>query len=204
MNTPRIELPYTNWPATDRAAWDALFREGDLLDGQGEAVHWVEVTRRTNAKHYARWLGWLAASDLLECDAHPGERVTQERVEAYARSLIDWVAPRTTASALIGLKCVVQRMNPEGDWRWLKDLTNRLDRWATPSRTPRDPGLSAHMMFRQLLAELERQARGSLETRRDQLLYRDTLIVAILLTCPIRLRNLAMMGGRPASEPPGL
>ena len=189
----RIELPLAAWPATDRAAWEDLFRTGDLLDGQGAAVHWAEATRRTNRKHYARWIGSLAASDLLEVDVAPWERVTPARVDAYARSLIDRLAPRTVASALIGLKCVVQRMRPDHDWRWLKDLTNRLDRWAKPSRDNRERVLSASDMFHRLLADLGQRARGPLEKRRDQLIYRDTLIVAILATCPIRLRNLAMM-----------
>lgn len=189
----RIELPLAAWPASDRVAWDELFRTGDLLDGRGAAVHWAEATRRTNRKHYARWLGWLAANDLLDADVPPWRRVIPARVEAYARGLIDRRAPRTAASALIGLKCVLQRMKPEADWRWLKDLTNHLDRWATPSRASRAQGVSAPDIFTLVLAELERCARSPLEKRRDQLVLRDTLIVAILTTCPVRLRNLAMM-----------
>lgn len=188
-----VELPLATWPATDRAAWEDLFREGDLLDGQGAALHWAEATRRTNRKHYARWLGWLAANDLLDLDITPWERMSPARVDAYARSLIDRLAPRTAASALIGLKCVVQRMQPNVDWRWFKDLTNRLDRWAKPSRANRGQALSAPGIFSRLLADLEQCARGPLAKRHDQLIYRDTLIVAILAACPIRLRNLAMM-----------
>jgi len=189
----RIELPLAAWPAEDRAAWDDLFRTGDLLDGQGAAVHWAEATRNTNRKHYARWLGWLVANDLLDNDLAPWERVTPASVEAYARSLIDRRAPRTVASALIGLKCVAQRMRPDHDWRWLKELTNRLDRWAKPSRDSRERILSAPDIFTRVIAELERCISGPLEKRRDQLAFRDALIVAILATCPIRLRNLAMM-----------
>jgi hypothetical protein len=79
----RIELPLSAWPATDRAAWQDLFRAGDILDGQGAAVHWAEATRRTNAKHYARWLGWLVANDFMDGDLAPWERVAPARVEAY-------------------------------------------------------------------------------------------------------------------------
>ncbi len=193
MSHRRVELPLAAWPATDRAAWEDLFRTGDLLDGQGAAVHWSQATRHTNRKHYARWLGWLAANDLLDTDAAPWERVSPAQIEIYARSLIDRVAPRTAASALIGLKCVIQRMQPDGDWRWLKDLTNRLDRWAQPSRRDRAHGLSASHIFSQVLNDLERLGHGSLAKRRDQLIYCDTLILAILAACPLRLRNLAMM-----------
>lgn len=181
------------WPTPDRAAWDALFRTGDLLDGRGEAAHWSQATRRTNAQHYARWLRWLGDNGLLEPDATPHARSTPERVQSYARCLVARVAPRTAASALIGLKCVLQRMRPEDDWRWLKDLTNRLDRWAEPSRPPRCRGLSAPDLFARSLAELDRRANNPFAARQDFRLFRDTLIVALLIACPLRLRNLAMI-----------
>jgi len=193
MISKPIELPLAAWPEADRIVWEDLFRKGDLLEGQGAAVHWAEATRRTNRKHYARWLGWLAANDLLDADVAPWQRVSPARVKPYTRSLIDRLAPRTAASALIGLKCIVQRMYPEADWRWLKDLTNRLDCWAVSSRDNRAPALSAPEIFTRLVADLQRRARGPLVKRRDQLIYRDTLIVAILTACPIRLRNIAMM-----------
>lgn len=82
MAGARIELPYVAWPAPDRAAWEALFRRGNRLDGRGAAVHWTAATRKTNAKHYARWLGWLAANGLLETDLAPWERARPARVEA--------------------------------------------------------------------------------------------------------------------------
>ena len=79
----RIELPLAAWPAADRATWEDLFRTGDILDGQGAAVHWSQATRHTNRKHYARWLGWLAANDLMDGDLAPWERVTPARVDAH-------------------------------------------------------------------------------------------------------------------------
>ena len=50
----------------------------------------------------------------------------------YAEGLLEAVAPRTVASILIGLKVVLKAMRPEGDWRWLMDLTNRVNIWAEP------------------------------------------------------------------------
>jgi integrase len=198
MAGARIELPFATWPASDRAAWEALFRKGNRLDGRGAAVHWSAATRKTNAKHYARWLGWLATNGLLEGDLTPWERASPACVEAYARSLIERVAagtmaPCTVASALIGLKRVLTLMHAQADWRWLKDLTNRLKRWAEPARENPARDLDAGAMLTRLLAELEACARGPLGKRREQLMFRDTLIVTLILVCPIRLRNLAMM-----------
>jgi integrase len=195
MSAPHrgIHLPFAEWPDEDRAAWEALFREGDILDGRGAACHWSAGTRRTNIQHYARWLGWLSGEGALDPDAAPGERVTREHVEAYARSILERCAPRTAASALIGLKCVIQRMDPEGDWRWLKDITNRLDSWAQPSVDRRAEILPPSELFHGAIQELERLAALQPLTRADAIAFRDVLIVALLITCPIRMRNLVQI-----------
>ena len=44
-----------------------------------------------------------------------------------------------------------------------------------------------------MLAELERLARLPVPTPRERQAYRDTLLTALLLACPIRERNLATM-----------
>lgn len=204
LTRPRKQLPFEDWPQADQVAWHGLFREGDLLAsaGTGTARHWSAGTRRTNLKHYARWLGWCAATGRLSGDgapvlgaseSPPWGRATPEAVEAFARALLTEVAPKTVASGLIGLKCVLRVMAPEADWAWLKRLTNRLKSWATPSRPFKQPDLSAPEMFDVALGELERLSDLLAPTVRERQVYRDTLIVALLLACPIRLRNLAMM-----------
>ena len=187
---PRIHLPFREWPDIDQSAWANLFRDGDILDGRGAASHWAPATRKTNQKHYSRWLGWLEQSCALDIDTQPAARATPERIEAYARSLIEPVAPRTVASALIGLKCVLKTMRPDLNWRWLMDLTNRLDSWALPSRDRSDRMLPAKLIFQGVLEEFERLSATSLELRRDQLKFRDTLIIGLLTACPVRMRNL--------------
>lgn len=200
LTRPRRQLPLEAWPAADQAAWDGLFREGDLLDDAGAAQHWSPATRFTNLKHYARWLGWLSGEGLLveagflTENRAPWQRATPEAVEAYARALLaEGAAPRTVATSLIGLKCVLQRIAPETDWAWLKRLTNRLDRWATPSRKARVPEQTAPELFAIALTELDRLSRILAPRARERQAYRDTLLVALLLACPVRERNLAMM-----------
>jgi len=188
-----IHLPFDQWPSSDRAAWQELFREGDLLDGRGAACHWVGATRSTNLKHYARWLGWLATTGQLDRAAVPSQRADTNTVRAYARMLMRTLSPRAVASAAIGLKCVLQRMHPDLDWRWLKDLTNRLDVWADAKPTRIRKILSAEQVYEGALAELERLA-ATVMTARDRINYRDTLIVALLIGgCPVRLRNLTQI-----------
>ncbi len=193
MTGPRKQLPYQAWPATDRNAWEGLLREGDVLDGRGAGWHWSEATRRTNLKHYGRWLGWLKLQGTLEVVTDPTDRVTPERVTAYVRDLINEVAPKTADSYLRDLKVVAKALQPDKDWRWLMDLTNRIKAWARPSRNHRPPILPADEMFRRVLAELDRLAAGDFKMRPVQLAYRDMLLVAVQLCSALRLRNLAMI-----------
>jgi integrase len=129
----------------------------------------------------------------VEPDTAPWERATRDRVEACARSILERCAPRTAASALIGLKCVIQRMEPESDWRWLKDITNRLDSWAQPSVDRRAEILSPAELFHGALREQERFAALQPFTRTDETVFRDVLIFALLVSCPIRMRNLVQI-----------
>lgn len=193
MRTALKHLHFERWPAADRAAWNAMFREGDILNDAGTACHWAASTRHTNMMHYARWLGWCAGVDRLTDAAAPHDRVTPEALESYARSLLAAVAPRTVATMLIGLKCVVQRMAPDVDWSWLKALTNRLDSWAPSSRMICLPTMPAPTMFAHAIAELDRLSQEAVLTPRVVTAYRDTLIVGLLIACPIRLRNLTLM-----------
>ena len=188
-----IHLPFDRWPEPDRAAWQELFREGNVLDGRGAACDWAEATRRTNLKHYARWLGWLNQVGDLDTGLIPLQRASLERVKAYAQVLRETLSSRTVASAVIGLKCVLQKMYPDQDWRWLKDLTNRVDVWADGMPTRTRKILPAEQVFHGALAELERLAGVAPMSRTDQIRYRDALIVALLTCCPVRMRNLTQI-----------
>lgn len=186
-------LPMAAWPTRDRAAWDALFAEGDVFDEGGSERHWALATRRTNAHHYARWLGWLRAKSALDVCALPWHRVTPDAVEAYARHLIECIAPRTVASSLIGLKVVMKAMAPGQSWRWLMDLTNRLHVWAKPTVDRRAAIQSISDIYRAACRELDLRLATPLTRRIDRVAYRDALAVALLAACPVRLRNLAMI-----------
>ena len=187
----RKYMRFEDWPEADRLAWEGLFAAADIFDDAGLARHWRPATRVTNARHYARWLGHLARRDELDPEIAPAVRLTPERVLVYATELTETVAPRTAASAVIGLKVVMKSMAPETDWRWLMDVSNRLNTWAKPSidRTPAmRPIDEIHHAAR---TELDRHMGTPLRRRLDRVAYRDALIVLLLSACPIRLFNLS-------------
>ena len=71
-------------------------------------------------------------------------------------------------------------MHPEGDWRWLMDLTNRLNTWAEPSVDRTAQTLPIEQIHNACLRELDRLQQTPLARRIDRVAYRDTLIVLLL------------------------
>jgi integrase len=120
--------------------------------------------------------------------------VTPDRVRAYAEHLIAGVRPRTAASTLVGLKVIMKAMRPDLSWRWLMDLTNRIDRWAKPTVDRRAVIRPIEDIHAGACRELDRLLAARVVGRRWRFRYRDALLVLILSACPLRLRNLAMIG----------
>lgn len=189
---PRRQLPFADWPEADRRAWDALFREGDVFDNAGPARHWKPQTRTTNRKHYAQWLGWLAATGQLDPEVEPWRRATPETVTAYGRSLMERIAPKSVQAALTGLKRVLMMMRggEREDWRWLLDLTARTKAWARPSIDRSAQMLPLPEIYDAVLAELERLSPTDLARSSDLLAFRDALMLGIFATCAPRARSL--------------
>ncbi len=183
-------MAFEDWPTVDQQAWRALFHDGDIFDGRGAAVQWRDATRKTNLKHYARWLAWLDSEGVLDRSAAPWSRATPERIAAYAHNEIARVGQITVRSSLIGLKCVLIKMNPDLDWEWLQDVTNRLKVWAKPAHERRDRLLPANEMMQTVLVELRRLTDLETCTRTSDLAFRDVRMIGILICCPIRLKNL--------------
>jgi integrase len=191
------QIPFDKWPVADQEAWNTLFVEGDILDGDGPASHWAPATRKGNQKHYAQWLGWLSHAGLLHPLTQgkaPWTRATLQTIHAYGKALRDGRSARTVASSLIGLKCVLIRMAPDRDWRWLRDITNRLDAWAEVNTPKKDTfPITAPEIYSRCLIVLDGLMAAPLTRPTDRNKFRDTLIIALLTACPIRLRNLTMI-----------
>ena len=77
-------LRFAEWPALDRAAWNAGLQPGDVFDPGGIAAGWAAATRGLVANGYGRWLTWLIMTDAMDPMMPPSARVTPERLRAYA------------------------------------------------------------------------------------------------------------------------
>jgi integrase/recombinase XerD len=187
-------LPVAHWPESDRAAWAAAHRRGDLLDDDGPAASWAAATSDLIARGYGTFLSFLAETEGLHVAARPEERVTRARIEAYVAYLRERNHSSTVAARILQLVRAVAVMSPGLDWAWLGRISARLRRMACPARDDRTRILPANMVYDVGLELMERAEKTSgFSARRRALLFRDGLMICVLSACHLRARNVAGM-----------
>ena len=188
----RRSLRLHEWPAPDREAWLRAVAPADLLDDGGDATTWSPVPQRGVIKGYGAWLGHLQRRGALDAEAHPEMRVTAAAVEDYIAELRQRSAPISVRARVATLASAVTVMVPKTDWTWLWSIERRLLRHANAARTPKDrlvPVAHLLQLGQHLMAEAERAVSERPDYRAAR--FRDGLMVALLATRAVRLKNLA-------------
>lgn len=185
-------LKVEEWPDVDRLTWEAARRPGNiLLDDYGRASHWSEETFLKYRKGYGRWLNFLGHRGWLDVGAEPTSRITRERVAAYVEELRRQVAPWTVRGRIAELLAVARAFSPRAGWSWLKLALRRLEYEAHDARAKEPRMRSATEILDWALTVLEDVSTLRGPAARAAVRYRDALMIAILITCPIlRRRNL--------------
>lgn len=185
------EIRMKDWPPGDRAAWDTLFTEGDILDGRGTLAHWREGTRRKCAQTYGIWLGFLSQTGRLDLTCHPTHRVTPEAVRDYIDATLMRCKPITALMRVVDLEQISKAMAPKSDWRWMRIAIGRLRHLAYLGEIKPRAAVSARELYEwglQRMAKVE--ADTSISPKARAVRYREGLLVALLISRPIRLRPL--------------
>jgi len=195
MNRDRTSLPFEQWPLGDRALWAAAFAAGEFLHPDGRAAHWAPATARQVRKGYAKWLCYLRLEGLLDGNAMPSERVSEETLEGFVRWMESHeLASTTIASRVTDLREALRVMEPAADHRLLSGLISVLRAREVPSRDKhtriRHPDDLLRGVF-QHLDELPNIPAANVKIRASW--YRDSLAFAFLVCRPIRLKNLAAL-----------
>ncbi len=194
-------LPLEQWPAADQEAWSAAIRPKKFLKPAGKGAEWRPASRRSAIGAYGRWLAWASAQGADLAGEAPPRRMTAERLELYALFLLEGRSTVTAASTFGVLCMAVIAMFPDEDWGWLRAMQKQLHRQAKPSRVKRLA--PAHKLF-QLGVDLLDGAAATLDRARDaemtpQVIHRaardsrDGLIIALLASRPLRIKNLTAM-----------
>ena len=183
-------LKRVDWPVADRAAWEALFAEGDIFDGAGPCCHWSNGSRTKREQSYGHWLGYCLTLGALSPVPDVTDRATEDAIRGFLDFELARCSPRTVQMHVADLLVVVRAMSPDKDWKWLAQIVKRLEANCDPRELKPRLGISATEIYawaQTRMRDIDRIGWAS-ELRRAAL-FRDALMVGLLIAIPLRLRT---------------
>jgi integrase/recombinase XerD len=165
---------------------------GDLLEPGGPAGHWSPSSRRKISSGYGRYLAWLSAKGLLDPCCAPGDRVTKEFVTAYVEDLAAHNRGYTVLCRAQELYDAIRAMAPDRDWAWLRRIGSAIRSRTRPAKSKIGRTMPPHLLAKlglELMARADSAA--DLTPLQRAVLFRDGLMIALLVYRPIRISNLA-------------
>jgi integrase/recombinase XerD len=181
--------PLDQWPQWDRSQWQSALQAGDLLEPGGCRAERSPFSNRAMVKGYGRWLAWLDSRGLLDAQVSPGDRITPDRVRAYVGHLEAKNASGTVIARIIELKVTAAIMDPERDWSWIYRFASSMRARHKPARPKRHRLVHAESLLN-LGLDLMEKADSETTTLRKFKTYRDGLMIGLLASRQLRLRNL--------------
>lgn len=189
MEHPWRGLPFSEWPAIDRLLWEQACEPGDLLVDAGSRASHADSSNQKVVKSYGRWLGWVACQNRLHSPAAPGARITPQRVQAYIEALRVTCSTGTVINLLEDLYSAARALAPDGQWSWIRNVIARLRARHLPVDRHADHIVSPADLLN-LGVELMERARNETTAIQRAVVYRDGLMISVLATRPLRLKNL--------------
>ena len=191
---PRIllSMPVDLWPDVDRRLWRLACEPAEFLAVRNPARGWSAARRDIVAEAYGQWLGFLAANGELDPESKPGDRMTDERLKRFVDQLLARVSPMSAAMMVGAIKRMLDALEPGRDPGLLAVLYRNLKQSARPSRDKLGRMVSARALFKlgfDLMDSSGEGTHGMYKATR----YRDGLMIALLISCPVRIRNLMMI-----------
>lgn len=197
-------LRFEEWPASHQAAWQKGVEKADLFGEGGGGAHWRERSREKTRKGYGFWLSWNCRRGVDLSNTMPAELVTREAVSTYVAALQAINASMTVSCRIQELYDAIRVMAPARsggeDWGWLCNAMRNLHANARSSKNKRDRLQTADKVEQlglDLMAQAEaapRKKRGvGLTDLQRALMYRDGLMIALLIRRPLRISNFCAL-----------
>lgn len=193
-----LVLKKSDWPNSDVEAWDAMFEPcDDWGEGGGLAANWSPGTCKLRLQGYGEWLSYLQRKRPELLALPPPERTIRETVNAYFTEAMErGLRDSTIATKLSSLAEVMHAMAPEGDWTWLRNASNSFLRTSSYQDLKPLPKVTAGQVFTWAVDRLDEVRREFDASNRPVLTaveFRQALMVAVLMSCPVRQRALLAM-----------
>ena len=191
----RTSLPFSAWPKTDQALWQAAQEKGGIFERDGAAAHWAEATAIQVAKGYGKWLWALQRYGSLDAKIAPAARITEDLLRRHVAQLqAQGLSTVSITSRVTDLMEALRVMDPNADLTLLRGLVSTLHHRAQPSRNKAHRIKPPGEIWEACIEEMSRIAADpaplSMEAASR---YRDAFALAFLVWAPIRRRNLAAL-----------
>lgn len=194
MNQIPLVLPFDDWPASDRAAWNAALIPSGLFTAGGAFSQVAEGSLKLYRQGYAQWLSFLLRTEPEAIEAAPIARVTQARVEAFIdESLGRGLKLRTIATHLMALRIVLRAFGSERI-DWLNRAEQRIYQASNPTQLKKPHPVSAETLFAwsvNRLSELDQTPFR--DPVSHSVAWRQALMIGVQVSCPVRLRAMVAM-----------
>jgi len=179
-----------DWPAIDRARWEAACISDDPLGSPGPAAHLAMASRKIREASWGSYLSSLAHTGELDANQPPESRLTFERLTRYIASLSGRVRAGTMHRMIVDLSLVITAMAPGRDWSWIRRHPGRpTQAQIRTSRKPINPPDASRVTAAAM--ELCDTAVGMASPLKAAVRFRDGLILIVLGSFTLRLKNLA-------------
>jgi integrase/recombinase XerD len=187
--TAPLCLGVEHWPEIERKRWHIAQEAAGFLEADKPASRWSPARRRIVEQANGQWLAFLDRQGALDPSCTPGQRATDARLAEFVAELQKRVAPVSVAMMTGALLGILAALEPERDWTTLSRVYNRLKQTAPPSRKKLAYMVPAADLFELGLRLMDTCDDGHNKVYRATR-YRDGLIIALLIACPMRIKNL--------------
>jgi len=189
----KLHLPMDRWPLDDRLLWEQATNDNDpFCEATGARL--AERSKHQYLFAWRRFLGFVVLEDGSALVLPPAERLTKERVRAFASHLSKTNIPRSVAIQIDAFYKAARIMLPNHDLAWLKAIKARLHA-AAPLQQAGGPAITSLQILQVGLSLMDQ--RSPLDRNRQLLshaiAYRDGLMIALLAFAPLRRKNLASL-----------
>ncbi len=192
----KIMLSFADWPAEDQARWELAFKTGDRFEETTAGAWLAPTTRRARQESYARFLGFLSATDPSRLATPPETRIDRSTVAEYVAWRRGMGELTSLAADLRQLRGALMLICPHIDLSWLL-VTEKRVAATEPRRAGKYNLITSDRLYLLGIDLMDRSvadadAAGCIG-KAHAFQYRDGLLIALLALIPLRSRTLTAL-----------
>lgn len=191
-------VPLRQWPTFDRERWTEGIQPRSIFDLKADDVSELGPVTLKGLEHgYGQWLNWLHQEEPSLFMLRPGDRASIDRLRAYHAAMKrQKLADFTVAGRIRSIAGALGAIEPDHDWSIIQLAADRIHRQAKPKKDIRkilQPAAEVLDFGFSLMESAVPQGHGLDAGGYSSLRFRDGLMIAFLILCPLRRHNLASL-----------